>query len=673
MTHIAIIGTEGSGKTILATVWARRLAHSTESKLFLSYQNIDTERYVERAWESLNKGEWLPSTPQGSRTELEWQLQLGTFKCPIKLIDLPGQDLRKFFDGGASTLTSDRKALFDYVSSASVVFAVVNLERIMKETQSDDRILLSQIVRFLSTNAEAQHLYFVFTAWDRVAAKILDEHGSLTEYIKKELTPFFRTCEKAWKQEGKGIYFLAVAPVAQTVYDIQSADFIPKKDFESYNLDNFTKVLIQSIAALQRKTAKPSWNAEIVHPVNEELLIEWRNRGEKPWKSIPVMVAGIVLFLGLCMGIASMFRSGDTKETTPNGQTLLSEQETHFEITSQSQRQQGRMNGNIVRPVVSPVNIFEAAERGTIQDVQRFIATGINVTTTDDRGWTPLHYAAESNSNVELLKYLLEQGADVNARTNMGFTPMERANTDEKKRVLSETMARGTMGGVGGFGAGNRDRNTETQQQRQADTEARKEFITKAIPIDTVLNACGFSGGNAMSDLANFGSSTLKTNFNQAYGTWNRASSYDKDSTKAAFERVRTNIKTFTQREIAPRSYFGNWPYRISNLVVNGSESSFTMTIDVGFQGEKFRNLAVEDTFLAFPTGVIATASEFGSSQIKILVRGNTNVMREIDENKNNYNARVHFTNFRSSEVPTFRYFYNPASAEVLGIIIVRK
>ena len=55
-------------------------------------------------------------------------------------------------------------------------------------------------------------------------------------YIKNELTPFYRTCENAHQQVGKGIYFLAVAAVAQTENNF------PKKGFLSYNLDNFTKV-----------------------------------------------------------------------------------------------------------------------------------------------------------------------------------------------------------------------------------------------------------------------------------------------------------------------------------------------------------------------------------------------------------------------------------------------
>lgn len=281
--HIAIIGTEGSGKTILATVWARRLAYSNADNLFLSDKNTDTEKYVDQAWQTLNKGEWPLSTPPGTQTELDWDLNYADIKYPIKLLDLPGQDLRNFFNDRYDTLSTDKQALFNYVSSASLVIAVVNLERIVKNPGSDDRFVLSAIVRFLEQNAESQHLYFVFTAWDKVAATILEKYGSLMEYIRKELTPFHNRCKEAWKQEGKGIYFLAVAPVAQIVYDVKQQKYVPKKDFKSYNLGNLTKVLVQSLAALQHGDSQPDWDEEIVHPYDEQLFNEWYKR--EWWKN----------------------------------------------------------------------------------------------------------------------------------------------------------------------------------------------------------------------------------------------------------------------------------------------------------------------------------------------------------------------------------------------------
>ena len=92
-------------------------------------------------------------------------------------------------------------------------------------------------------------------------------------------------------------------------------------------------------------------------------------------------------------------------------------------------------------PMADPApQIFDVAAKGTVQDVERFIKTGISVNAKDDRGWTPLHYAAERNPNLDVLKYLIAQGADVHAKSNMEFIPLDFANTEEKKHVLREAM-----------------------------------------------------------------------------------------------------------------------------------------------------------------------------------------------------------------------------------------
>jgi len=71
-------------------------------------------------------------------------------------------------------------------------------------------------------------------------------------------------------------------------------------------------------------------------------------------------------------------------------------------------------------------SIFEAARSGTVKDIANFIENGIDINVKDKLG-TPLHNAVRFNPDVDVLKYLLAQGADVNATNEFGNTPLHLA------------------------------------------------------------------------------------------------------------------------------------------------------------------------------------------------------------------------------------------------------
>ena len=68
---------------------------------------------------------------------------------------------------------------------------------------------------------------------------------------------------------------------------------------------------------------------------------------------------------------------------------------------------------------------WQAVKEGTVQDVRHYIETKrVNVNTRDQElGMTPLHHAA-GNNNISVAEYLIEKGADVNAKHNTGWTPL---------------------------------------------------------------------------------------------------------------------------------------------------------------------------------------------------------------------------------------------------------
>ena len=82
-----------------------------------------------------------------------------------------------------------------------------------------------------------------------------------------------------------------------------------------------------------------------------------------------------------------------------------------------------------------------ASQRDTVYDsdvdVLKFlIAQGANALAKDDNGQTALHYAAGNSPNVDVLKFLLDMKLDVNAKDVGGFTPLHEAVKEENVGII---------------------------------------------------------------------------------------------------------------------------------------------------------------------------------------------------------------------------------------------
>lgn len=89
-------------------------------------------------------------------------------------------------------------------------------------------------------------------------------------------------------------------------------------------------------------------------------------------------------------------------------------------------------------------HLFEAVTKGTVPDVEHFLENGADVNAKRIDGWTPLHEAAQSNANTEVMKYLVSQGADIHAKTNWGTTPLhEAARSNANVEILEYLVSQG--------------------------------------------------------------------------------------------------------------------------------------------------------------------------------------------------------------------------------------
>ena len=80
--------------------------------------------------------------------------------------------------------------------------------------------------------------------------------------------------------------------------------------------------------------------------------------------------------------------------------------------------------------------------RTRLQTLLPMIADGsdVNVTTPETKGNTALHYACAAG-DVELVKWLIGKGADINAKTDAGKTPMDCISGDkEASKALYELL-----------------------------------------------------------------------------------------------------------------------------------------------------------------------------------------------------------------------------------------
>ena len=188
---IAIIGTEGSGKTVLTTVLAKHLSRIDSRGVFMDPQSVATMRYVERAWQTLQEGDWPPSTPPGELFELRWKLRMdGEPESQVRLIDAAGQDLRLLFAedkvNQAQSLPESLRKLAEYCRSAEIVLFLVNLKDFEGQADHQRRTDNEAAIKFAMDHLSSDDSRFsvVFTQVDLYQGTA-QQHGGWLKMAEK--------------------------------------------------------------------------------------------------------------------------------------------------------------------------------------------------------------------------------------------------------------------------------------------------------------------------------------------------------------------------------------------------------------------------------------------------------------------------------------------------------
>jgi len=97
----------------------------------------------------------------------------------------------------------------------------------------------------------------------------------------------------------------------------------------------------------------------------------------------------------------------------------------------------------------SPTLLHLAARNPSVEVLQYLVSQGADVNAKNNKGDTPLHCAAIYNPSVEVLQYLVSQGADVNAKNKYGGTPLYNAASNHNDAILKYLVSQGADAGSG--------------------------------------------------------------------------------------------------------------------------------------------------------------------------------------------------------------------------------
>ena len=148
---LALVGTQGCGKTVFATVLGNRLSRTdaapdAEYPVTLAPADNNTLHFQGKNWDLLQSEQWPPATQPGKFKRLQWHAELADGR-PFRLTlqDMAGHDLRTIFsscaglsdDGIGSaagqtlaqiSLSTEAQKAIDFCSQADIVLFLLNLD-----------------------------------------------------------------------------------------------------------------------------------------------------------------------------------------------------------------------------------------------------------------------------------------------------------------------------------------------------------------------------------------------------------------------------------------------------------------------------------------------------------------------------------------------------------------
>lgn len=238
--HIAIVGLEGSGKTVFVSCLTHLFSDpAVGGGWYFSPANRLTYDFTTRTWETLKAGDWPAATNTGTMNQYLWQLKGPQGEShEVRVCDTPGHDIRALFSEDG--IDMDAGDLATYCKSADIVLVLCNPKDFLEEADQErlraNRWSIRKIVEVVTASDKSAVCGLVFTQMDKyphgVDGPRMFTPGIWGEFTKSPRLSFFSTA--------------CVSRTAQVEDERGKEHLVPMQDFEPQGLDRVFEWMIQA-------------------------------------------------------------------------------------------------------------------------------------------------------------------------------------------------------------------------------------------------------------------------------------------------------------------------------------------------------------------------------------------------------------------------------------------
>jgi len=98
--------------------------------------------------------------------------------------------------------------------------------------------------------------------------------------------------------------------------------------------------------------------------------------------------------------------------------------------------------GTVNEDLKKSIELIKLCEKGKAKKVKRLLQSGANPNCSDEKGWTPLHWASACGHG-KIIDMLLSEGAILTATNTSGLTTLHLASWYERKNAVAFLMSKG--------------------------------------------------------------------------------------------------------------------------------------------------------------------------------------------------------------------------------------